>query len=119
MSKQYFYFLMYPSGDRTRIQVQELSKDDDPKSHWDTVDDTEFASFEEARTAAQQIARGRNLSYELFEPRYVDSLYSDELEPSGEQNSPLCNFQFIQWLLEARGQSLQQAYEQYQQEMKQ
>jgi hypothetical protein len=62
---------MYPSGDRTRIQVQELCKCDDPKCDWDTVDDSTHSrklGLPRSRLLADEILNMNFLSRDMWTP---------------------------------------------------
>ena len=71
----YFYFLIFTDDLRTCITVQELSTSEHTKSKddYDIVNELTYPTANEAIKNAKRIAKENDLTYEKFEPRYVDS----------------------------------------------
>jgi hypothetical protein len=70
MEEYIFYFLCYPSGDRTRITViDEFESSRYEKNDYALVNDLEWDNSENAIAYGRTLAEKYNLIYEPFKPR--------------------------------------------------
>jgi len=76
-----FYFVMHPGGDRSAVQVVDLSHNCSyERSEWLAVDDINFNDRDKAIVYARGLAQKYGLRYELFDSRYDERL-NERLTP--------------------------------------
>jgi hypothetical protein len=69
-----FYFLCYPKGDKTKIQVIDLSYACSyERDEWSNVNDMTFYTADEAISYARELASRHNKEYVSFDSRYDES----------------------------------------------
>lgn len=75
MTDDTFYFIMHPCGDKTKIQVCDLSHVVSyQRSDWACVNDRNFSERDEAIAYARALAVKYEFTYVPFESRYDSSL---------------------------------------------